>query len=539
MNQLIATNRNALLRLFSLLILIVVSMHVTAQQKDLSWQQLEKEYKFPKWYTEARFGIWVHWGAQTEPDSGGGWYARHMYMQDVGAETWGKNAYPYQVRHFGHPSEKGFKDVIHAWKAENLQTDSLLAYFKSIGAKYFVALANHHDHFDNFASTYHQWNSANVGPHKDIIGLFSASAKKYNMPFGVSSHDDRFLNWWLTAFGADTSGEFKGIPYDGRLTKADGKGKWWDGLDPADLYGLPPEKRTPEYIKSVKENYVQRTEELVTKYNVDMLWFDGYGFPYSNYGNEVCRYFLNHNLQEHKKFTAVIAGKFHGKEPSIVEDIERGGATEILPYPWQGTLTFTDWFYKKDVPNRHNARTVIETITDIISKNGNLLLNVELLPDGTIPPDHKHILDTIGAWVIRDSVAIYASKPWKIYGDNLNGRTTASNISNADVEAVKKAKSNDFNERTVASGPYPHNEVRFTVKDKKLYVFVLNPVPGKIDIPSLALKSPYNAKKITAVKLLGSNEKIVFKQDDTKLALTVPENLQDNYTKVFEVEGVL
>ncbi|MGO4294404.1 alpha-L-fucosidase [Chitinophaga sp. RAB17] len=509
-----------------------------ARQKKLTWEEERNSYQFPKWYTAARFGIWVHWGAQTQPASGGGWYARHMYMQDVGTEKWGAKAYSYQVRTYGHPSEKGFKDVIHEWKADHLETDSLLAYFKSIGAKYFVALANHHDHFDNFNSTYHQWNSVNVGPKKDIIGLFKKSAVKYGIPFGVSSHDDRFLSWWLPAFGADTSGPYKGVPYDGRMTKADGKGKWWDGLDPADLYGLPPEKRTPEYLDSVKRNYVKRIEELVTKYDVDMLWFDGYGFPYGNYGKEVCTYFLNYNLQKHGKYTAVIAGKFNN-EPSTVKDIERGGATEILPYPWQGTLTFGSWFYKEDEVPRQNARVIIETLTDIISKNGNLLLNVELRPDGTIPADHKRILDSVGAWINTDSIAIYASKPWKIYGDNLGGGATKKNITNADLEAVKKNKSEDFNERTIASPPYSHNEVRFTTRGNALYVFVLNPISGEIEVPSLGTNSPYNKNKIKSIRLLGSKRNISFRQDADKLSFTVPDLNGNSLTKVFEVKGVL
>ena len=518
---------------------VIIGLPAFAQQRNLTWEELRKDYQFPKWYTEARFGIWVHWGAQTQPEKGGGWYARHMYMQNVGKETWGKNAYPYHVKTYGHPSEKGFKDVIHEWKAERLNTDELLKYFKSIGAKYFVALANHHDHFDNFASTYQPWNSVNVGPKKDLIGMFKKSAVKYGIPFGVSSHDDRFLSLWLTAFGADTSGPKKSVPYDGRMTKADGKGKWWDGLDPADLYGLPPEKRTPQWIKGVKENYVRRTEELVSKYDVDMLWFDGYGFPYGDYGKEVCTYYYNRSLKEHGKVTALVAGKFEN-EPSTAKDIERGGATEILPYPWQGTLTFGSWFYKKDEPIRHNARTVIETLTDIMSKNGNLLLNVELLPDGTIPPDHKLILDTIGVWVNRNAEAIYASKPWKIYGDNLNGGKSQKSISEADLDAVKKqTKSEDFNERTIASPPYPHNEIRFTTKGNTLYVFVLNPVPGAIEVPSLGLMSPYNSKKIISITLLGSSKKISFKQDDQKLQLVIPETPGDSHTKVFALKGVL
>ncbi|MCK5729523.1 MAG: alpha-L-fucosidase, partial [Draconibacterium sp.] len=354
-----------------LFLLVFFSLNCLSQEKELTWEEIGEQYEFPKWYTEARFGIWVHWGAQTQPEEGGGWYARNMYQQYVGKQTWGKNAYAYHLKTYGHPSEIGYKDVINDWKAENLDTDALLQYFKSLGAKYFVALANHHDHFDNFNSTYHPWNSVNIGPKRDIIGEFEKSSKKYGIPFGVSSHDDRYLSWWLSAFGADTSGEMKGVPYDGNMTKEDGIGKWWEGLDPADLYGLPPEKRTPEWIEGVKHNWMLRHKELVTKYDVDMIWFDGYGFPYGDYGKEVCQELFNHSLQKHGKIMAVVAGKFHN-EPSTVKDIESGGSNEMLLVPWQGILTLRSWFFKsdKDKEYRHNARTVIEMMSDIISKNG-------------------------------------------------------------------------------------------------------------------------------------------------------------------------
>ncbi len=513
-----------------------------SQDKELTWEELRAQYECPKWFTEARFGIWAHWGAQTQPELGGGWYARHMYQQYVGNQKWGENAYPYHNKTYGHPSEKGFKDVIHEWKAENLDTDALIKYIKGLGAKYFVILANHHDHFDNFNSTHHPWNSVNVGPKRDIVAEFEKSSRKYGIPFGVSSHDDRYLNWWLTAFGADTSGAKKGVPYDGHMTKEDGLGKWWEGLDPADLYGLPPEKRTPEWIEEVKRNWMLRHKELAIKYDVDMLWFDGYGFPYNKYGEEVSRAFYNHSLRKHGKIMAVVAGKFHN-EPSTVKDIERGGANEILPFPWQGTLTFGSWFYKKDREIRHNARTVIEMMTDMMSKNGNLLLNVELLPDGTVPADHRVILDDIGAWVNLNSEAIYAGKPWKVYGDNLNSylkRLEEEAVGEADLEALKKqAKSEHFNERTVESYPYGSDEVRFTTKGDVLYIFVLNPAEGAIKLPALGLNSEYAPNKISSIRMIGSDDKIEFKQNADILLLKVPGNRANQYTSVFEVKGAL
>jgi len=536
------SNKNVLLSL----IIALICISSNAQEKELSWQALSAQYVFPEWFTEARFGIWVHWGAQSVPEYGGGWYARHMYQQDVGSQQFGKNAYAYHNKTYGHPSEKGFKDVIHQWKAEQLDTDNLLKYFtENLGAKYVMALANHHDHFDNFNSTHQPWNSVNVGPKRDIIGEFKKSADKYKIPFGVSSHDDRFLDWWRTAFGADTTGPLKSVPYDGHLTKTDGNGKWWEGLDPADLYGLAPHKRTPEWIEAMKDNWVLRHKELVIKYDVDMLWFDGYGFPYDEHGKAVSKAFYNHSLKKHGTIKAVVAGKI-ANEPAVLKDIERGVANDILSRPWQGTTTFTDWFYKKDKTSRHNARTVIEILIDMNSKNGNLLLNVELLPDGTIPPDHKVILDDIGAWVTLNGEAIYASKPWKVYGDNLYSslkKPAYKNIDNADLEALearsKKEKEEHYNNRTIESLAYGSEEVRFTTKEDVLYVFVLNPSDGMIELPTLGLNSAYATKEITAIRLIGSKADINFEQTGTELRLDVPANRPNNYAAVFEIIGAL
>lgn len=525
-------------RFLNLLVLVfITSYSCTPEQPSLTWEEQRDIYEIPQWFADAKLGIWTHWGAQTEPRLGGGWYARHMYMQDVRKETWGENAYNYHVETYGHPSEIGYKDVIHQWKAENLDAGALMKYFKGIGAKYFVALANHHDRFDNFESSHHPWNSVNIGPKKDIIKEFEQAAKKYKIPFGVSSHDDRYLGWFQPAFDSDSAGPYKDVPYDGHMTKEDGKGKWWEGLDPADLYGLPPEKRTDEWITGVKENWVLRHTELATKYDVDLLWFDGYGFPYKEYGREVCTNYYNHRLKN-GKIDGIVAGKFF-EEPSTVKDIERGGSNEILPDPWQGTLTFGSWFYKEDRPIRHNARTVIEMLADMISKNGNMLLNVELLPDGTIPPDHKPIFDDIGEWMKTNKEAIYGSKPWKVFGDNLDSFIKVleeQNIGEADLEALKKqAKAEHFNERTVDSYLYGPDEVRFTVNRGKLFVFVLNPEEGAIEIPSLGSASEYMPGKIKSVKMLGSRDKISWEQNQDKLVINVPEERPSKYTIVFRL----
>lgn len=539
-NKLFILSDSKLKFILRLSLSLLFSIPSYSQEKEKTWTELKQNYEFPAWYTEARFGIWLHWGAQSQPDAGGGWYARHMYMQNVGSQTFGKDAYPNHLKQYGHPSKVGYKEVLQSWKADKLDTDALMKYFKSLGAKYFMVLGVHHDRFDNFNSTYHKWNSVNIGPKKDIVGDFRQSARKYNMPFAVSSHDDRYLNWWLPAFGSDSSGPMKGVPYDGNLTKEDGKGLWWEGLDPADLYGLPPAKRTPEWIADMKKTWVLRHKELVTKYDVDMIWFDGYGFPYGEAGKEICRTLFENSLKKNGKIMAVAAGKI-SEDDAIVKDIECGTSNEINPKPWQGIITTSSgWFYKKDREMVHNARTIIEMLADVNSKNGNLVLNMELLPDGSISADEKAIFDEVGAWVNTNSAAIYASKPWKVYGDNLNSIfKRASSIANADLDALKKqAESEQFNQRTIKSQPYGNDEVRFTTKGDILYVFVLNPTEGEIVLPILGLKSKQSPKKIKSIKML-NGKKIIFKQTDEKLTFQVPANRPSKYTAVFEIKGAL
>ena len=133
-----------------------------------SWESL-KQYQAPEWFRDAKFGIWAHWTAQCVPEQGDG-YARRMYLQ-------GDPAYTFHVQNYGHPSAVGFMEINHRWKADAWDPASLMDLYVKAGAKYFVALANHHDNFDCFDSTHHGWNSVRIGPKKDIVGTWAALAR--------------------------------------------------------------------------------------------------------------------------------------------------------------------------------------------------------------------------------------------------------------------------------------------------------------------------------------------------------------------------
>ncbi|WP_139063687.1 alpha-L-fucosidase [Flagellimonas eckloniae] len=510
----------------SFLLFVSVANAVFSQRQELTWDELAAQYECPEWFRDAKFGIWFHWGPQSVPEQGGGWYARHMYMKDVGKQKFGKMANPYHLQTYGHPSEFGFKDVINLWKAEKFEADALIKFSKENGAKYIVALANHHDHFDLFDSSHHPWNSVNVGPKRDIIGEFEAATRKAGLKFGVTSHDDRFLNWWKPAFGADKTGEKVGVPYDGRLAKEDGKGKWWEGLDPADLYGPIPENRTPERIEAIKKNWQERHIELVNKYKPDLLYNDGFNFTYGEYGKEVSRKLYNNSLKQHGSIEAVMLLKRKAK--GTVNEVESGGSNTLREYPWQSEITFTDWFYKKDRHLTHNARTILEMLIEATSKNGNLLLNIELHPDGSIPAEQKIIIETVGDWLKINGEAIYGTRPWKVYGDGKsvrgeNEQNGQGEVRNAGDDIVAKKKTGEhYNQRTTASDAYASDEVRFTKKGDNLYIMIMNPKKGEIKISTFGLNNELNPGRLKKLSRLDNGTKVKFKQTRTALSLAVP-----------------
>jgi alpha-L-fucosidase len=230
------------------------------------WESLSA-YRFPDWFRDAKFGIWAHWSPQCVPEQGD-WYARGMYIQ-------GSSQYNYHVNTYGHPSQFGYKDICHIWRAENWNPDELIRLYAKTGARYFVALANHHDNFDCWDSKYQPWNCVKVGPGKDLVGTWGKIASTHGLRFGITVHGTPGRVWkefMPVRYGSDATGPLKGVPYDGVLTKADGKGKWWEGMDPQQLNGRPhgKDEPCPEFVG----NFMLRTQDLIDKYNPDLLYFD-------------------------------------------------------------------------------------------------------------------------------------------------------------------------------------------------------------------------------------------------------------------------
>jgi alpha-L-fucosidase len=489
-----------------------------------TWESLTN-YRCPDWFRDAKFGIWAHWGPQCEPEQGD-WYARNMYIQ-------GSKDYEYQVAHFGHPSKAGFKEVIHAWKAENFDPDKLLAFYRRNGAKYFMALANHHDNFDNFNSKYQPWNAVNLGPHKDLIGQWAAAARKNGLRFAVSVHAGRSWTWYEVAQGADTNGPLAGVPYDGKLTKADGKGLWWDGLDPQDLYAQNhPIGAKPD--QAYCDKFYLRVKQLWDDYNPDMIYFDDSVLPIrqggEEYGLNLYAHFYNSSIQRHGSNDAVVNAKRLDpmQRQALVYDIERGKASGILPEPWQTDTCIGQWHYNRAVFERHGYKTpamVIPMLVDIVSKNGNLMLSVPVRADGTIDEDEARTVSGIGAWLKVNGEAIYGTRPWKIYGE---GPSTTAVAETNRLGGI----------RDVGSKPFTAEDIRFTTKGAALYAIVMGwPTNGLVKIPSLGSDSPYWQGKVQSVKLLGSPGRLKWDRDSTGLSVILPKSKPCDIAYALKITG--
>ncbi|HYC71941.1 MAG TPA: alpha-L-fucosidase [Opitutaceae bacterium] len=507
-----------------------------------SWDSLA-QYRVPEWFRDAKFGIWAHWGPQCQPGRGD-WYARHLYFED--GPAWGANVTAFHRETYGHPSVAGFKDVIHQWKAAQWDPEKLVALYRRAGARYFFALANHHDNLDLWDSKYQPWNSVRVGPRKDLIAGWAKAARAQGLKFGVSVHAAHAWSWYEPAQGADKRGPLAGVPYDGKLTAKDGRGTWWDGLDPQDLYeqrhapspGFEDPKRiharwewgngvTPP-DQAYCEKFYNRTIDLIEKHRPDLVYFDDTAlplWPVSDAGLKIAAHFYNRS-NEWRGDDGVLFGKI--LEPDqrrcMVWDIERGRSNQIEPEPWQTDTCLGDWHYNQGVLDRHGyktARTVVHTLIDVVSKNGNLLLSVPLKGDGMPDADAIAIVEGIAAWMQINEPAIHGTRPWKVLGEG------------PQLANIKPLQGPGFNEGE--GSPFTAEDVRFTAKGGVLYAFVLGAPKSSISIKSLGTAAGLFDARIASVKLLGSEEKLTWSQAPDALVIEAPRSVPNEIAAVFEI----
>jgi len=500
------------------------------------WESL-KSYRCPDWFRDAKFGIWAHWSPQCVPEQGD-WYARNMYMQ-------GSAQYEYHVTHFGHPSQFGYKDICHLWKADKWEPDALIKLYKRAGADYLVALATHHDNFDCWNSKYQPWNCVNIGPKRDVVGTWAQIARSNGLRFGVSYHGTPHRTWdefLPVRYKSDTAGMLAGIPYDGLQTIADGKGKWWEGMDPQMLNGKPHAKNTPcpEFV----QQFLLRVQDVIDSYSPDILNFDdGAQFVFDEGGQwapdlkvwlgipdlapQIMAYYYNKNMQAHSGRLEGVVDLKEVPEPvwgTLTRDFEFGMADGLQEKPWQTEACIGNWHYRRSLLEKHayqKASSIIPLFVDIVSKNGNLLLSIPLPGHGEPDSDEVSFLNELAEWQQVNSEAIKGTRPWKIYGEGPS--TEVRKIVAYQLPQIK---------------PDP-TDIRFTTTGEALYAIALGwPANGKLLIKSLAENSTNYPRKIGKVELLGAKSQLKWSRRTEGLEIEVPNVPPCKYAFSFRILAI-
>ena len=410
---------------------------VAAGPYSADWKALGRAYTAPEWWRDAKFGAWSHWDPQSMPEQGD-WYARGMYVE-------GTPQYESHLKNFGHPSEYGYKDICHNWVIDRWNPEELMNLYVEMGARYFMAMGCHHDNFDCFDSKYQPWNSVHVGPKVDIVGTWEKVARKHGMRFGIGFHDTPARTWGQfmpVRYSSDKTGPMKGVPYDALQTVRDGKGEWWEGIDPVNLYGPAHNAQDPLHSPFANQ-FMWRVDDAITKYHPDVIYFDehagdsqvdlgvhmGLGFL----APPLVANFYNKSLQwNHEKMEAVVnlkgvGGRYNSFQdhPELLPDVDRSLVKsteaviepEIMAYPFQTETSISDWHYRTG-QKYMDALSIIRLLMQNVCLNGTMLLNLTQHGRGDLDPEVVRMAKDVGAWLKVNGEAVYSSRPFEVYGES-------------------------------------------------------------------------------------------------------------------------
>ncbi|MBV9342738.1 MAG: alpha-L-fucosidase [Acidobacteria bacterium] len=464
------------------------------------WESLEK-YEAPEWYRDAKFGIFIHWGAYSVPAFGNEWYPRMMYVKDS-AE------YKHHIETYGSQEKFGYKDFIPMFKAEHFDPAAWADLFKKAGAKYVVPVAEHHDGFAMYDSSVSDWTAAKMGPHRDTTGELAKAVRAAGLHFGLSSHRVEH-NFFL--------GPGRTIPSDvndPQYAMLYGPAHNWL-MNPQ---GTPLNNDFTYVSQAWADDWLARTADLVEKYHPDIVYFDWWiGQPLIRPNlTRFAAFYYNSSLKFGNHVGIINYKDYAMQEHSGVLDIERGqlGSLRVLPWQTDTSVSNKSWGYINNDTFK-SPEFIVHQLIDIVSKNGNLLLNIGPRSDGTIPEEVQQVLLDVGAWLAANGEAIYGTRPWSVYGE---GPTKVTAGSFHDTDATK----------------YTAEDFRFTSKGDVLYAIGLAwPENGESIIHSLAPAA--GTEPLQDVELLGSNARLQFDQRGDGLHVRLPAPPQVKFAYVLRL----
>ena len=467
------------------------------------WASLT-DFTMPAWYKEAKFGIFIHWGVYSVPAFGDEWYSRKMYIQ-------GTPEYEHHIKTYGPHKDFGYKDFIPLFTADKFNPEFWADTFAKAGAKYVVPVAEHHDGFQMYDSGLSIYNAAKMGPKRNVLGELKEAFEKRGLVFCASSHRAEHL--WFMGNGKDFDSDIKEPLQCGDF--------YWPSLqeqpEHQNLFANP--YPTEEFL----EDWICRTCEIIDRYQPKILYFDWW-IQHEGYKpglRQIAAYYYNRGLEW--GFPTAICYKHDAMAfGSAIVDVERGKFADTKPYHWQTdtSITRNSWCYTTSL-NYKSSNELICYLVDVVSKNGNLLLNIGPKADGSFTEETAAILQDIGSWLSVNGEAIYGSKPWRY-----------------PAEGPTKEIEGQFSDKSATA--YTSKDFRFTAGNGCIYAACMQyPADGHVTIQSLAKSHDANKPNfhgiIRQVSILGFDEPIDFRVDEDGLHF-VTKSVKSAFPVVVKVE---
>jgi alpha-L-fucosidase len=441
------------------------------------WTSLQG-YRVPDWYSDAKFGIFVHWGPYSVPGFANEWYPREMYRR-------GTEVFDHHRATHGAQDVFGYKDFLPGFTGSQFDPVGWASLFRRAGAQFVVPVGEHHDGFPMYETGLTRWNAARLGPRRDVVGELSDAVRAQSMIAGVSSH--RAEHWWFFNGGMSFDSDVRDPAY-------------------ADLYG-PAQREELRPTEQFLEDWLARTVELVEHNDPQLVWFDWWieqpafqpwltRFAAWYYNRAVAR---NRPVAINYKFDAFADG-------TAVYDIERGQNSGIRPMLWQNdtSVAVRSWGWVNGQVYK-DIRDVLGDLMDVVSKNGVLLLNVGPRAAGSFEPEERRLLLQIGDWLAVNGEAVYGTTPFTTAGE---GPTEVADSFLSDEG------------RTSFSAA----DIRFTTRGDLVYATALDwPADGALLIASFAQGSPHLPGPVGTVELLGTPGELVFDHGPDGLRVRLPD----------------